>query len=215
MANIQPNKVYNIDCLELIKKIPDNYVDLILTDPPFLVSKYKWDTFNNFQILFDEFYRICKTGASFYIFWPTKYIFNFFDYKIKFDFKRFLVWHNKNLSKFNPKSFTYSFTFILYLIKGKSKTFNGSHKDIFIYPIPQSNFKKDKKYHPAQKPLELIKKIISISSNENAIVFDPFGGAGTTFIAARELNRKFLGCEIDKNFYNIIIERLKNEKETK
>lgn len=81
---------------------------------------------------------------------------------------------------------------------------------------------KDKKLyeHPTIKPLEYIKRMILNSSNENDIVLDPFAGSGTTAIACKELNRNFIGFEINKEYYDIAIDRIngisqKSKKEHK
>ena len=69
--------------------------------------------------------------------------------------------------------------------------------------------------HPAQKPLTVLKKIISIASNTNDLILDPFMGVGSTGIAARLLNRRFIGFEINKDYYKATIKRYKeliNEK---
>jgi site-specific DNA-methyltransferase (adenine-specific) len=64
--------------------------------------------------------------------------------------------------------------------------------------------------HPTQKPEELIRKFILASSNENDVVLDPFSGSGTTLVVAEQLNRKWLGCEINSQYNEWAIERLKN-----
>lgn len=66
--------------------------------------------------------------------------------------------------------------------------------------------------HPTQKPLELIKYLVKTYSNENDIVFDGFSGSGTTAVACKKLNRKFIGCEINKDFYKKSVNRLNNTK---
>ena len=56
--------------------------------------------------------------------------------------------------------------------------------------------------HPAQKPISILKKMIKIASNRDDIIFDPFMGVGSTGVAALELNRRFIGVELDKNYFN-------------
>src|SRR5699024_5927527 len=73
--------------------------------------------------------------------------------------------------------------------------------NFFESPICMGNERLKKPKHPAQKPLKLIKHLMKIGSNEGDVVYDPFMGVGTTCIAALELNRKFIGVEIDYNFY--------------
>lgn len=62
--------------------------------------------------------------------------------------------------------------------------------------------------HPAEKPLELIKKFVTVGSNKGDLIFDPFMGSGTTGAACKELERNFIGCEIDKNYFEIAKKRI-------
>ena len=77
------------------------------------------------------------------------------------------------------------------------------------YAIPQTNFIQDKKIHICQKPLELIKKLIIPTTKQNDLILDCFSGSGTTAVACQQLNRKFIGCEIDKKYYDIAMNRIK------
>lgn len=74
------------------------------------------------------------------------------------------------------------------------------------------DFYKEKHLHPTQKPLKLISRLIMASSNEGDIVLDPFSGSGSTQIGCIKLNRHYIGIELDENYYNISIERIKREK---
>lgn len=69
------------------------------------------------------------------------------------------------------------------------------------------------KLHPCEKPVDLLKFYIENSSNEGSIVLDPFMGSGSTAIACKELNRKYIGYEIDKEYYNIINKRIKGDSD--
>lgn len=68
-----------------------------------------------------------------------------------------------------------------------------------------------KNIHPTQKPIKVLKRIIEIASNENDLVLDCFNGVGSTGMAALELNRRYIGIEIDKNYYNETEKRIKTE----
>lgn len=80
-----------------------------------------------------------------------------------------------------------------------------------ILDIP--NIKAGTKVHPTEKPVDLMKILIENSSNEEDIVCDMFMGSGSTGVACLETNRKFIGCEIDSNFYNIAEDRIKEIKQ--
>ena len=70
------------------------------------------------------------------------------------------------------------------------------------------DFYEEKRYHPTQKPIKLIKRLIYASSNKGDIVFDPFVGSGSTAVAAVQLERDFLGFEIEKKYYEIAVRRI-------
>lgn len=70
------------------------------------------------------------------------------------------------------------------------------------------DFYEEKRFHPTQKPLSLIKRLIIASSYKNDIVLDPFTGCGSTQLSAIDLNRNYLGFELDKNYYNIALQRI-------
>jgi len=96
----------------------------------------------------------------------------------------------------------------LNLVKGKSWGESYNDYDVWEIPQPQSNFKADTKYHPAQKPLELLRRIILTGSKDGDIIFDPFAGAGTTGVVAKELGRQFYLIEKEPSYADIIKSRL-------
>ena len=69
------------------------------------------------------------------------------------------------------------------------------------------DFYSEKRYHPTQKPLKLIKRLVEASSNPNDCVLDPFGGSGSTMAACLQLNRNFITIEKDETYYNIMEQR--------
>ena len=75
--------------------------------------------------------------------------------------------------------------------------------------------RKVKKIHPTQKPLKLIDRLVLASSNENDLVVDPFMGSATTAVSCINNNRKYGGCEIDKEYYNVSLERIDSENQQK
>ena len=74
------------------------------------------------------------------------------------------------------------------------------------------DFYKEKRYHPTQKPKELIKRLVEVSSNKGDVVIDPFGGSGNTALVCEELERDYYLIELDENYYKKIIERIENER---
>ncbi len=85
-------------------------------------------------------------------------------------------------------------------------------KDVFEIPTI-SNGSWEKTLHPTQKPLELIKRIVLSSSNENSIIVDPFGGSGTTYMVCEAYKRNWIGNEVNKEYCQIIVKRLRNKSQ--
>ena len=79
-----------------------------------------------------------------------------------------------------------------------------------VWDIPNNKEKRELKFgkHPTQKPLRLLKRMINLSTKENDVVLVPFSGAGSECLASKELNRKFIGFEIEKEYYDISIKRI-------
>ncbi len=220
------------DSRELIKTLPASSIDLILTDPPYNLGKYstgnielKWRSdINNDLAAWDqidfspmewlyEFKRILK---------PTGNIFAFTSYNLlgqwhqafdkEFDSFQFMVWHKTNPA---PKIFKAGFLNSCELIIccwNKKHTWNFiSQKEMHNFiesPICMGSERIKNPKHPTQKPTAILKKIIQIASNPDDIVFDPFMGVGSTGAAALELDRQFIGFELEPDYFNAASNRL-------
>lgn len=215
---IDLNRIYNEDCLEGMKRIPDNIVDLVVTDPPYCIGttsngqKGSW-TDNNlirpfFDAYFQELKRVCKEKCELYINtdWRT-YPFLYPIMQKYFNVKNLIVWDYEWIKA--GSHYRFSHEFIIYAIQGDVKRkFSASERDVWrIRPI---NFTSKEKLHNAQKPLELVQKMIVNSSNENDVVLDTFMGSGTTAVACIETNRNYIGFEIDENYYRTALRRIEN-----
>ena len=212
-------KVLQGDCLTLISDLKDKSVNLIVTDPPYCIgttsngTKANW-TDNNlikpfFDILFDEFKRVLKDDGVFYINtdWRT-YPFLYPIVAEKLTVKNCIVWDYEWIKA--GSHYRFSHEFIIYGVKSDSakRNFDAGFRDVWREkPI---NFTGEK-FHQAQKPLVLIKKMILNSSVEGDTVFDPFLGSGTTAVACKELKRNFIGFEINGEAFKIASNRIKNE----
>ena len=226
-----PRLIYG-DCMSFMKTMPDNSVDLILTDPPYNIAKYStgnielpgrsalnndiadWDKVNiNPMELLPDFKRIISPKGNIFVFTSYNMIGKWHEaFDPQFDTFQYFIWHKTNPTpKIYKNGFLNSCEMII-CMWNKGHTWNFSSQNamhnFFECPIcmPPERIKEPK--HPAQKPVKLLKHIIEISSNEGSVVFDPFMGVGSTGEAAVSLNRKFLGCEINKTYFDACKRRL-------
>ena len=215
---IELNKIYNEDCLEGMKRIPDNTVDLVVTDPPYCIGttsngqKGSWTDNNLIRPFFDAYFRelkrVCKEKSELYINtdWRT-YPFLYPIMQKHFNIKNLIVWDYEWIKA--GSHYRFSHEFIIYAIQGDVKRkFSASERDVWrIRPI---NFTSKEKLHNAQKPLELVQKMIVNSSNKGDIILDTFMGSGTTAVACIENNRNYIGFEIDENYYQTAMQRIED-----
>ena len=216
------NKIYNEDCLNVMNKLPDNSIDLIVTDPPYLMNyktnrrKNKEHEFSK-EILNDdnyeltksyikECYRVLKNDTAFYCFANSNKI-DFFKQEIEkyFNLKNIIIWVKNNhtagdlLAQYGKQ-----YEVIFYANKGRKEIIGKRITDIWHFNKVPTNLL----VHQNQKPIDLIKQCIKKSSTEDDIVFDGFMGSGTTAIAVKLLNRRFIGCELDELEYRKALKRI-------
>lgn len=232
------NKIYQGDCLELMKNISNNSIDLVLTDPPYELDwrqsinfknrksmfhhkeeTQKWDKGVKYlyENIFKEFDRIVKKTGSVIIFTRSEFITWAVDEakKNNFDNKATIIWHKTNpIPQVRKKNYLSSIETILWLARWNKdkcdftfnfKTQNEMH-NFMEYPICSGN---ERTKHPTQKPLNLIEKLLSIHSNENDLILDPFMGSGTTAVACKKLKRNFVGIEKESEYIQIAEARIK------
>ena len=206
------------DCLEEMKKIPDGSIDMVLTDPPYGMSfqsnyrKEKYNTIKNDDSLswIDEFvsqtYRIAKNNTAHYVFCSFHNIDIFKQsFQKRFKVKNILVWEKNNTSMGDLKAdFAPKIEFILFLQKGR-RLINGK-RDPNIFKFARTG----NKNHPTEKPVDLNEYLLSKFSAEIEIVLDPFMGSGSTGVACKNLNRKFIGIELDETYFNIAKQRIEH-----
>ena len=224
----------NESCFDFLLKIESKSIDLILIDPPYEISRPtnfqntaltgtdtdrfrismdfgEWDkNFYGLEKVFKEGYRILRDGGTmicFYDLWKIETIKKYYDDN-KFKQIRFIEWLKTNPVPINSKInyLTNAREVAVLGIKKAKPTFNSSYDNgIYQYPICQDK----NRFHPTQKPLALIKDLILKHSNEGDVVLDCFAGSGTTGVAALETKRNFLGCEIDKEYFEKSEKRIK------
>lgn len=215
--------IYNEDCIEGMKKIPDESIDLIVTDPPYLMkykTNYRKDKHHKFcsEIAGDddqelintyikECYRIMKNDSACYMFCNSNKVDVFKRQleKVGFNIKNMIVWVKNNWTAGDLKaSYGKQYELILYVNKGR-RFINGSRlTDVWGFPRVSGL----KQLHQNQKPVELIKQCIEKSSDPGAIVFDGFMGSGTTAIACIDTDRHYIGYELDPEYYKVANNRI-------
>lgn len=223
--------LYNESCLDVLKRMPDNSVDLIITDPPYEISATNGGgTINkvkklnkslsglveaditsgyDIEMFGEEFCRVMK-DINIYLWCNKAQIPKYFEYYVgkkgcKFDI---LFWNKTNALPTYSNKYLSDTEYCLYFHKGKGHCFPSSYEDaktMYQAPINQ----KDKKAwgHPSIKPLDITEKIIRNSSKEGDLIFDPFVGSGTTCVAAHNMGRRSCGVEINKDFFDIAVKR--------
>jgi len=219
---LELDKIYNNNCLSIIKKIPDNSIDLIITDPPYKVSQnYGGGTdadnlLNVSSILkvFPELCRILKNGRFLVSFYDNRILPFLFeairDTELVYRKSIYLYrrWGNAHrwigwMQCTDP---------ICFMVKGHDKPFYPNDikwkikHDCYIKDSPET----DNTGHPAQKPLEVLEDIIHWCSNQEEIILDPYIGSGSVAVACKHLNRHYIGIEINKEYCRMIEKRIKN-----
>ena len=189
------NKVFNEDCLETMKRIPDKSIDLVLTDPPYGIGissnpvrqkhiKKEWDNNAPMDSIFNEIFRISKNqiiwGANYFNLPPSK---------------GFLIWDKKQPYDFSLAMCEYAYSSFDFPAK------------MYSY----SNRGDEVKLHPTQKPLDLMTFCLNFAlQRDNTIktIYDPFSGSGTTLVSAKSKGLDYIGSELDKDYFEIIQKRL-------
>ena len=226
--------VVNGDCLDYLGQIPDNSIDLILTDPPYNIAQYstgniylpgrsvlnndlaEWDLIpiDPFDLL-PDFKRIIKPDGNIFVFTSYNLIGKWHEaFDREFDTFQLFIWHKTNPA---PKIFKNGFLNSCEMIacmwnKGHKWNFSNQRDmhNFFESPICMKPERLSEPKHPSQKPVRLLEHIVSIASNENDIVFDPFMGVGSTGVAALRNKRRFIGIEIEKNYFDAAEMRIRD-----
>ena len=216
------------DCLELMKDIPDGSVDLVVTDPPYLietkgggmynrtngnVSEYikELDTIKDgfSEEVLEELCRMMKK-INIYIFCSQKQIIpllNYFVEKKKCNWN-LLTWHKTNPVPACGNKYLTDTEYILFF-REKGVKIYGEFKTKFTYYVTPKNVKDKKLYgHPTIKPLNILENLIVNSSAEGEIVLDPFMGSGSTGVACVNHGRRFIGMELDEHYFEVAKQRI-------
>lgn len=217
------------DSIELMKSIPDNSIDLIVTDPPYKTTSRgnagnsggmlqkqinkKGNVFKHNSVKIvdyaSEFYRILKNETHCYVMTNHKNLIEMLNEftKAGFVFTKSLIWEKGN--KIMGQYYMSQFEYILFFRKGKAKKINYcGTSDVISIPNIKQKDENNKNLHDTEKPVELMSVLIENSSKENDVVLDPFMGIGSTAVACKNLNRKFIGMELDEEYFEIAKNRV-------
>ncbi|WP_252714525.1 DNA-methyltransferase [Treponema phagedenis] len=204
------------DCLDFLPKIPDESIQSIITDPPYFLGmthNSQKGCFNDLAIckpfyekLFKEYKRILKPDGCIYFFcdWRS-YAFYYTLLDSVMQVKNLLVWEKHGRPSLNVYGSGHEF--IMFSGKIKKSYITNIIDDVASFNIGARKTNGEK-IHPTQKPIELMEKFIFDSTDEGDVVLDSFMGSGTTGIACLNTNRRFIGMEIDDNYFNIAKNRL-------
>ncbi len=209
------------DCLELLPTIPDQSIDVLMTDPPYSVmTDYEWDKKDN--DFYHNWLKILKTKMK------DKHTgFIFFDARKQFEFESILrnyfniinriVWIRKNMSmgRVIKNSFISSYEVIFYFGNRDldlPKDWGSERFDSQEFAVPQSNFS-DKKLHPTQKPFGLIKRLLEVGSHPGDIILDCFAGSGVTLKVCQAIGKRHCIVIELEDEYNKLIRTLINGME--
>ena len=243
-SNIQ---LYQGDCLEVMKTIPDKSVDLVLTDPPYGTTACSWDSVIPLEPMWKELKRITKDNAAIVLFGSQPFTSILVSSNIK-NFAHQWVWNKRFAANFvqaKRQPLKDHEDVIVFSSNGKQPDYypqmlkrdvpikKGGNKQSKAIPIAVTDNSKafgeslkthDEKHptttsllfsvrdgrglHPTQKPVALMEYLIKTYSNEGDVVLDFCVGSGTTGVAAKNLNRNFIGIEKDEGYFKIAQERI-------
>lgn len=288
IAMIELNKIYNEDCLEGIKRIPDGSVDCILTDPPYLYLKnQKLDRLFDERTLFSEFKRVLKPNGFVVLFGrgTSFYRWNTILAEFGFVFKEEIVWDriyssspvtalqrkhelvsisNKGNGSINRVRIPYiqmnkyDYSKVLRDMKRLCSAINSekglndiieylktgdvytrglrNHGSITVSDNSTHNSETNKammrmvvdgnleqsiirevheryvRIHPTQKPIRLLERLLNLTTLPKDVVLDPFSGSCSTAIACINTKRNYIGFEIDKEYYDLSIRRIREHQ---
>ena len=236
------NKIYQGDCLEVMKGIEDKSIDMILADLPYGITACKWDTIIPFDKLWEQYERIIKPNGAIVLFGsqpftsalvmsnPKMFRYEWIWDKVnlytgtllanKYPLKRhenIILFcngtpnYNKQMRIGQPYSMVRNSKGVGQHTNTKYKRVktinNGEHNPCSILEIEGGN-KSEKGLHPTQKPVTLAEYFIKTYTNENETVLDNCMGSGTTGVACKNLNRNFIGIELDPEYFKIAEKRI-------
>lgn len=226
-------KLYQGDCLEIMKDIPDKSIDCIITDPPYNINQAKWDNEFPIGLAIKECARIIKPNGNIILFqgWSnvcaticlvehsTNWILQdwiIYDRIKGRGGKKHLVSTREDILWYSSGE-NYIFNKIPSTIKKKTGGLglkNGCEyralSNVWTDISPIVPWSKERVNHPTQKPIQLMERCVQLWSNEGDTILDFTMGSGSTGVACRNLGRNFIGIELNEGYFKIAKERINN-----
>ena len=229
-------KLYNGDCLELMKTIPDNSVDMILCDLPYGTTDCKWDNIIPFAPLWEQYNRIMKNNGVVCLFSAQPFTTKLINSNMR-DFRYCWYWLKNNKSgfayaryqpmrqiedicvfykragRYKPQGLKpYTGKQDLRKLKCELYEMRGTHKPQKYTGYPTHVLKYDgvnslERKHPTQKPVALLEYLIKTYTNAGETVLDNCMGSGSTGIAALNTGRDFIGIEMNEKYFDVSCNR--------
>lgn len=223
---LEKNKIYCMDCLEGMEEIEEDSIDLILTDPPYFlpINSYvgkRGEGYHNrtladtsilkgyFERVFIQLNRVLKPTGSFYVFCDAQSYPIFYQVMFPYcKYVRLLIWDKK--VSYNGYTWRHQHELIVWGELNKSERVPTGDGDIIKC---RGVLQKDRQ-HPAEKPVELLCKIISKHGSAGDLILDPYIGSGSTAVACKRLNRDFIGFELEEEYIERAKSRISMEKQS-
>jgi len=216
------------DSYELIKTVPGHSIDIIITDPPYIIDIHpskgmgkhikKWKEYKKFidgfdyTKMFPEFERVLKK-MNLFVFCSNKQISQLMQYWENRGFSvHLLIWHKNSVAPFVNNTYLPDVEFIIY-VREKGTYMNndvktGFKSKVFRYPSPGTD-----RIHETQKPVDLIKRILHVHSKPGDVMLDTFAGSGTMGVAAMQMKRNYIMFELEPAIFERANRRLKIERQ--
>ena len=232
-------RLFHGDCIDVMKRLPDGCIDLVLTDPPYGTTQCKWDSVIPFEPMWEQLNRLVKPNGAMVLFGREPFSSTLRMSNIK-NYKYDWVWEKHHTGQLNAKKQPLRNVENIILFYRKQccynpqftqdkpykvvrKNYKGSpaygkqtdHTAISTgsrYPLQILKYKEKMKFHPTQKPVALMEYLIKTYTKEGEIVLDFTMGSGSTGVACMNLNRDFIGIDSDEKYFEIAEERINKSR---
>lgn len=222
---IKENTVYNCDCLQLMKEMEKQgiKVDGVITDPPYLIdykTNYRVDKTHKFcntilnddnPLLIKDYIKLCyaimKEDSAIYMFCNADKI-DFFKKEVEkyFNIKNIIIWVKNNWTGGDLKAqYGKQYEMIIYANKGR-KEFECQRRKTDVWF--EDRIVGKNQIHQNEKPVNLICEMLANSTKSNDLIYDGFGGSFSTYVACHKMQRRYIGAELDKEYFEKGTERL-------